>query len=156
LAHTAEYARKLFHLFSPLAPDDEIEAAVASRQERQSFLADPARRFEVIVTENALRLPVVSPLAMRAQMDKLIEVAQMATVSLRVMPSDILPPLLSWNAWVALDDQAVIVELVAGELVYVEHTEIEAYRLAFKMFADCCLSEEDGLYVLSRLWHEMS
>jgi hypothetical protein len=69
------------------APQSEIERRVGLRLQRQDLLAsqDPPRIWAVI-DESALRRPVGGRDVMRAQLRRLMEVAELPRVTLQVMP----------------------------------------------------------------------
>lgn len=85
LLQTPAYARQVFATFRPPAT---VDSAVASRLERQPILYDPSRRFEFILTEAALRWHA-GPADVRVpQLDRVTNVATLATVAVRVIPAD--------------------------------------------------------------------
>lgn len=87
LLQTADYAREVLRAGLPQAPDAEVDRLVALRLDRQELLTrkDPPL-FWGVVDETVLRRRVGSPQQMRAQLDRLIEVAAAPHVRLQVMP----------------------------------------------------------------------
>ncbi|MEU2429219.1 MULTISPECIES: helix-turn-helix transcriptional regulator [unclassified Streptomyces] len=86
LLQTEEYARGVMRSGALGATSaDDIERHVALRMERQSLLTRAeAPRFWVIMDETALRRPVGGPQTMRAQLDRLLEAAELPNVTLQV------------------------------------------------------------------------
>ncbi|MFJ6631831.1 helix-turn-helix domain-containing protein [Streptomyces sp. NPDC091376] len=86
LLQTEDYARGVMRSGALGATSTEdIERHVALRMERQGLLSRPdAPRFWVIMEETALRRPVGGPKVMRAQIDRLLEAAEMPGVTLQV------------------------------------------------------------------------
>ncbi len=87
LFQTEDYARAVTLLGYTTAPADEIERRVSLRLKRQDLLAGP-RPPQVwsVVDEGALRRPVGGTAVMRAQLDRLVEVAQLRHVTIQVVP----------------------------------------------------------------------
>ncbi|MFC5804605.1 helix-turn-helix domain-containing protein [Streptomyces formicae] len=86
LLQTEEYARGVMRSGALGATSaEDIERHVALRMERQSLLTRAeAPRFWVIMDETALRRPVGGPQVMRAQLDRLLEAAELPNVTLQV------------------------------------------------------------------------
>jgi transcriptional regulator with XRE-family HTH domain len=103
LLQTAGYARRIMAL-AAIGHDASIGAAAAARLARQETLHNPARSFEFLITEAALRYrpgspdvptaPAGDPPAahthetLTAQLDHLAAVATLETISFGVIPAD--------------------------------------------------------------------
>ena len=87
LLQTEAYARAVTRLGHKAAPADEIERRVSLRMKRQGLLisAQPPRVWSVI-DEAALRRPLGGRRVMRAQLNHLLEVAEMPHVTVQVVP----------------------------------------------------------------------
>jgi transcriptional regulator with XRE-family HTH domain len=87
LFQTEDYARAVTLLGHRAAPGAEIERRVSIRRTRQELLTrnDPPQLWSVI-DEGALRRPLGSASVMRAQIARLIEVADLPQVTLQVVP----------------------------------------------------------------------
>ena len=87
LLQTEDYARAVTVLGHRDARAGEIDRRVAVRTKRQERLAaaDPPRLWAVL-DEAALRRPVGGPRVMRGQVGRLLEAAEMPTVTLQVLP----------------------------------------------------------------------
>jgi transcriptional regulator with XRE-family HTH domain len=87
LFQTEDYARAVARLRRKTAPADEIERRVALRLKRQDLLSRPSPpRIWSVMDEAVLRRPVGGPAVMRAQFQRLIEVAELPHVTLQVVP----------------------------------------------------------------------
>ncbi|MFD7642806.1 helix-turn-helix domain-containing protein [Kitasatospora sp. NPDC059795] len=87
LLQCEEYARAIFAQNRPVLADDEIERRVALRARRQKLLTDGrGPKLWAVIDEAALRRPVGGPEVMRAQLEHLLELAQLPSVVLQVMP----------------------------------------------------------------------
>jgi transcriptional regulator with XRE-family HTH domain len=87
LFQTEAYARAVTVLGHRSAPSQEIDRRVSLRMKRQDLLvgADPPRVWTVL-DEAALRRPVGGHQVMRAQLERLIEVAGLPRVTVQVVP----------------------------------------------------------------------
>ncbi|WP_345044382.1 DUF5753 domain-containing protein [Streptomyces sannanensis] len=87
LFQTAEYARSLAVSDGVWEDPDEIERIVEVRMKRQArLLGDDPLHVYAVVWEAALRQLIGGPDVMRAQLERLIEVAQLPNVRLQVLP----------------------------------------------------------------------
>jgi transcriptional regulator with XRE-family HTH domain len=87
LFQTPDYARAITVLGHKSAPASEIEDRVGLRMRRQELLTntDPPRVWSVM-DEAALRRPVGGADVMRGQLRRLVEVTEMPSVTLQVVP----------------------------------------------------------------------
>ena len=87
LLQTEGYMRALMTLNRPSLDRGEVDRRISVRMNRQKLVADKeGPRLWAIVDEAALRRPVGGPAVMRAQIQHLIEAADMPNVILQVMP----------------------------------------------------------------------
>ena len=87
LFQTEAYARAVTLLGHKAAPADEIDRRVSMRLKRQDLLARPeSPKVWSVVDEAALRRPVGGRAVMRAQLNRLIEVAALPQVTVQVVP----------------------------------------------------------------------
>jgi transcriptional regulator with XRE-family HTH domain len=87
LLQTADYARAVILLGHAEAPPGEVDRRIALRMARQRLLTRPdGPRFWAVVDEAALRRPLGGPEVMRGQIDHLIEVAALPSVTIQVIP----------------------------------------------------------------------
>jgi hypothetical protein len=87
LFQTEAYARAVTLLGYSAGPPDEIDRRVSLRLERQDLLTGPAPpQVWSVIDEGALRRPVGGRAVMRAQIKRLIEVAELRHVTLQVVP----------------------------------------------------------------------
>jgi transcriptional regulator with XRE-family HTH domain len=87
LFQTEDYARAVTRLRRKTASAAEVERRVALRLRRQGLLSRPnPPRIWSVMDEAVLRRQVGSPEVMRAQFERLVEVAELPHVSLQVVP----------------------------------------------------------------------
>jgi transcriptional regulator with XRE-family HTH domain len=97
----------------------EVSAAVAMRLRRQEVLANPAKRFEFVLSEAVLRLVLCSPDAMLAQLVRLLELtAGPPNVLLAVIPFGVQLAVTPQNGFLLIDNELAIVESHVGETMY--------------------------------------
>jgi transcriptional regulator with XRE-family HTH domain len=88
LFQTEDYARTLIKADNPGVDDAEIERRVHVRIARQALLtrASEPPIFQVVLNEAILRRPIGSRNAMAEQLEYLVEVSALPSVTLKVMP----------------------------------------------------------------------
>ncbi|GGS82880.1 helix-turn-helix domain-containing protein [Streptomyces cinerochromogenes] len=131
---TAEYAAETFNQVRDYyqIPDD-TEAATAKRLERQQYLYQGDRIFNVLLAEQALYSNFGGPEVMKGQLDRLLAVMRLARLSLGIVPRS--APLRIWpgNSFSMFDDKLVLVETYSAEFSVTQPREIELYMKAFAL-----------------------
>ena len=124
LLQTEEYTRAVVHGAQLDESPEEAERRVALRVARQTLLTRAgAPRLWAVVDEAALRRPVGGPKVMRAQIEWLIEVSRLPSVTLQVLP-------FSAGAHPAMVGAFSILRFADRELpdvVYLEHLTNAVY-----------------------------
>lgn len=107
---TQEYARAWLRA----ANVKDIDAAVAARQARQEaiFGRDEPPLLMVLLDEGVLDRPVGGPEVMRAQLERLLEFAELPNVFIRVIPK-------SAGAYIGLGESFQIMSLESRDIAYV-------------------------------------
>jgi transcriptional regulator with XRE-family HTH domain len=118
LTQTPAYARHIATEISRVYGTDPagVEGAVAARMRRQEALYDPAKQFEFVLTEAALRFRLVPPEVMRGQLDRLASLSGFSNVKLGVIPMGVETTLTPLHGFLMLDDVTYI-ETYAAEIV---------------------------------------
>jgi transcriptional regulator with XRE-family HTH domain len=87
LLQTAAYARTVLQAFVPAAPGKRIDDWVDLRMQRQQLLErDPSPESLFVLDEAVLRRPVGGPDVMRAQLSKILKLAERPNVTIEVVP----------------------------------------------------------------------
>ncbi|MEU7280200.1 helix-turn-helix transcriptional regulator [Streptomyces sp. NPDC045431] len=87
LLQTEAYARVLFRGQLPPLSDEQIEAQLAARQERQALLRDrPNTAYSFIIEEHLFRHEVGGVEVTRGLLDHVLEVTELRNVDLQVLP----------------------------------------------------------------------
>lgn len=130
LLQTPEYARRALTEMVELhgLDIDDVDAAVATRLQRQHLLYDTAKHFEFLLWEPVLRTPICGMEAMRGQLDRLQTAIGLSNVRLGILPLDTPLRTTPQNA-VQLYDEVAVVETFLGESEY-RGSEAATYRAA--------------------------
>jgi transcriptional regulator with XRE-family HTH domain len=133
LLQTADYAWHAMALAN-VSGQADIAAAVAARVRRQEILYGPARQFQYVLPESALRIRLADdPALMRAQADRLLSLDTLPNISIAVLPFSV--PLPAWPGNFVIyeipGEPLVVVETLTDEVITGNERELTAYRDAF-------------------------
>lgn len=139
LLATPEYVRaSLAH-----SPTDTSKA-VAGKLARQSVLYDASKQFTFILTEQAVRWPVVSPLALAEQMDRLSSLSYLPNVRIGLIPVGSPTPTNPLNTFTIYDTSLATIETSAGLLVLRDDRDVSSYLEEFSGYEESALFHEDA------------
>lgn len=139
-------------------PGDQSKT-IAKKLERQTVLLDPEKSFTFLLTEQAVRWPLLPPLAMAMQLDRLASVSRIPNVRLGVIPLTGHMPERPLNTFTLYDRRLATVETGTGALILRDHRDVTAYRQDFEryeqyaVFGDVCrelLSEWSEIFTRQR------
>jgi transcriptional regulator with XRE-family HTH domain len=161
LLQTEEYARAMVLAGWPDMPTEEVEQRIRVRMKRQSLLyQDDPLQLSIILDEAALRRPVGGTEAMRRQLDKLRNAAELPHVTLHVLP-------LAAGAHGGMDgaftillfDEQANQNLVfaangAGGLFLEKDEEIERYASIFAGLQSVALSPARSIEMIAQMAKE--
>jgi transcriptional regulator with XRE-family HTH domain len=144
LLATPEYVRaSLAH-----SPADTSKA-IAGKLERQAILYDPAKRFTFILTEQAVRWPVVSPLALAEQLDRLSSLTYLPNVRIGIIPIGTETRRTPLNTFTIYDTSLATIETSAGSLVLRDDRDVRSYLEEFSGYEGCALFGEEARTALA-------
>ncbi|MCD7438954.1 helix-turn-helix transcriptional regulator [Streptomyces lincolnensis] len=129
-AYAAETFRQVVDFFE--IPDD-AEAATAKRLERQQYLYQGDRLFDVVLGEQALYTNFGGPEVMRGQLDRLLAVMRNPRLVLGIVPRSANIAIWPGNSFSMFDDRLVLVETYSAEFSVTQPREIELYAKAFAL-----------------------
>ncbi|MFI6428453.1 helix-turn-helix domain-containing protein [Promicromonospora sp. NPDC050880] len=155
LLQTPEYARVILTAAQrqlQLSVED-IDAAVATRMERQKYLYS-GRRFELLIAEPVLRWGIVPPAVMRDQIDRLHGAIGLANVRLGILPLGAPLELVPLHTFAMYDD-LVCVETFGREHRYTG-SEAETYAAAFDTLWSSAATGHEARRLLVRLADALS
>ncbi len=167
LCQSEGYARCLIRKGYPLGDAHEIERRVHVRKSRGLMLRRPAgapdARF--VLGEGVLRRPVGGSEIMALQLDHLVEVAELPTTRLRIMPfavgvhaGVISGPFVTMRfpaRGVITEPPTVYVESFQGALYLEREQEIEQYDAAFRDIWDASADEADSVKMIKQAAMEL-
>jgi transcriptional regulator with XRE-family HTH domain len=160
LLQTAEYARATIQFVQPIEvlPSSLVETRVEARLRRQEVLTRPRPlELSVVMDESALLRNFGGSQVMRAQLDRIVEVAQLPNVSVRVLTLQGPHPVSSAPFIVlrfgrihevTLDD-VVHVEHLTGGFYFEEPRNTYQYAIAYRELLSAALSSDDSLNLIS-------
>jgi transcriptional regulator with XRE-family HTH domain len=138
LLQTEEYARAVLRAAPNAGSTEDIERQVALRMDRQAILAQPTPPdLWVVLSESVLRADIGGPPVMRAQLRRLLEVAERPNVTLQVLPFsnaahvDPVSPFTILEFPEAADPTVVYLEHLTGCLFLETLDEIRRYTVVF-------------------------
>lgn len=160
LLQTADYARAVIDA-SVVAAQDDVDRMVADRLKRQELLTgSQLPEFAAVLSEAALRRMVGGTEVMKAQLDKLKELAALPHVTLQVLP-------FSSGAHAAMGSSFTVLRLRDEDLSvvyledltsadYLEGTKhVRTYRLAFQRLQVAALGEPETVTFVKRVAREL-
>ncbi|MFC5719066.1 helix-turn-helix domain-containing protein [Streptomyces gamaensis] len=124
-------------------PGDQSKT-VAKKLERQSVLYDPSKLFTFLLTEQAVRWPLLPPMAMAMQLDRLASVSRIPNVRLGIIPLGGYVPERPLNTFTIYDRRLATVETETGALVLRDHRDVTAYRENFDRYEGYALFGDEA------------
>ncbi|MEU7041526.1 helix-turn-helix transcriptional regulator [Streptomyces varsoviensis] len=139
-------------------PGDQSRT-IAKKLQRQSVLYDSSKTFTFLLTEQAVRWPLLPPLAMAMQLDRIASASRIPSVRVGIIPLAGHVPEMPLNTFTVYDRRIVTVETGTGALVLRDHRDVNAYREDFERYepyamfgAECLelLNEWSGIFTRQR------
>jgi hypothetical protein len=153
-----EYTNAVLRGLGSTWPEFDREAVVRVREERQKRLLGPeGPEIWAIVDEAALRREVVPPDLMRAQLERLLTVAELPRVTLQVLPfsggahAGIQGPFVVLEFAPDIVGDVVYSEGLAGQFFFEKPDELKRYRRAFDLLRAAADGPERTQEVIRRL-----
>jgi transcriptional regulator with XRE-family HTH domain len=158
LLQVPEYSQALFHATPVRRTAVELDRDVTVRMIRQKRLTsdDDPLHLVAIVAETALRTPIGGAAVLRSQLDHLLVTAELDTVSLQVLPTDV-------GAHPALGSGFMVLsfgDLGEPDMAYVEHAlgavhiekepDVALARLIFDQLRSLALAPAASLSLIER------
>jgi transcriptional regulator with XRE-family HTH domain len=139
LLQAPDYARAVVRATLPNLAPEAVEQRVYGRVTRQQLLlGEDAPRFEAVVDESVLHRMVGSPAIMRAQLERLLELSELPSVTLRVLPYSAGALPAGNNKFIILSfalptvPDVVFIEGLTGDLFLEDPTDVEAYKATYR------------------------
>jgi transcriptional regulator with XRE-family HTH domain len=133
------YARAVVRATLPDLDPEAVEQRVQGRLTRQKLLfREDGPPFEAVVDESVLHRVVGSPAIMRAQLERLLELSELPSVTLRVIPYDAGALPAGNNKFIILSfvqptiQDVVFIEGLTGDLYLEDPVEVETYKATYR------------------------
>ncbi|MEU8584533.1 helix-turn-helix domain-containing protein [Streptomyces abikoensis] len=124
-------------------PGDQSKT-VAKKLERQNVLYDASKSFTFLLTEQAARWPLLQPMAMAMQLDRLASVSRIPNVRLGIIPLSGCIPEGPLSTFTIYDRRLATVETGTGALILRDHRDVTAYRADFDRYEKYALFGEEA------------
>ncbi|MFC5185209.1 helix-turn-helix domain-containing protein [Actinomadura harenae] len=135
LLQTPEYMRAAMDM--PIEPaKGDTTRAVALKLERQRVLHDPSKRFEFLLTEQAVTWRLCAPPVMALQLDRLVSLSRLPNVRIGVVPTTRDLGVGPMNTFTLYDRHLVTVETFTGQIVLRDPKDIAHHVSLFAYFSD--------------------
>ncbi|MFE2291893.1 Scr1 family TA system antitoxin-like transcriptional regulator [Streptomyces sp. NPDC059452] len=144
LLATADYVRA-----SIADVSGDQSRTIVKKLERQRVLLDSEKSFTFILTEQAARWPILPPLAMAMQLDRLASVSRLPNVRLGVLPLAGHIPERPLSTFTVYDRRLATVETGTGVLMLRDHRDVNAYRADFGRYEEHAVWGEECRALLS-------
>jgi len=160
LLQTEGYMRALFKADPLKRTKEHLANDIAVRLIRQDRLVAEKNPLQLmaLVDEAALRKTIGGPKVMRAQLEHMIGMAELPTVTLRVLPEDLGGHAGITGSFIVLefpdptDPDLLYVEYPTGSTHIEEIDEVSRARLLFDHLSSRALSPTDSLAVIERVY----
>ncbi len=157
LLNTAGYAAAILRFWAGLMgmPAD-VDTAVAARMERQNMLYSGSRRFFFVIEEQTLRTRVGDLETMAGQLDRLLALMSLPTVSLGIVPASGERHSLAQGSFWIYDDERVQVETVSASLDITQPAEIALHTQVFERLQQSAVYGRDTRNLIGRALAELA
>ncbi|MDT0438124.1 MULTISPECIES: DUF5753 domain-containing protein [Streptomyces] len=151
LFQTADYARCVFDGLGELRdiPKDTGDA-VGARLQRQEWLRLPDRTLHQLIWEGALHARLGPPSVMAAQLDRILAVSELDTVSLGVVPFSAGLRLLVGSSFTMVDERLVVVEDWHAEHWLDDTDAVALHRKVWDAHARSAVYGDDARQIIER------
>ncbi|MFC4896966.1 helix-turn-helix domain-containing protein [Streptosporangium amethystogenes subsp. fukuiense] len=158
LVQTEDYARAVIRAGLILAPPGEVERRIEVRMARQSLLtqAEPLRLW-AILDEAAVHRSIGGPGVMRAQLKRLLELADLPNVTIQVLPfaagahSGTSGAFQIMEFPEASDPDVVFLENLTDSLYVEREAEVYRYTVAFDHLRAKAIDPDDSRCLIAKM-----
>ncbi|MBA0051468.1 XRE family transcriptional regulator [Streptomyces sp. AJS327] len=140
LLATPEYVRASL----AQAPPEQQAKAVAMKLDRQRVLFDRSKQFTFILTEQAVRYPLVPPHELAMQIDRLASFTRQPNIQLGVIPMGVHFTSGALNTFTVYDDTLATAELDLGAIVFRDNRDIQDLINRFNSYEEHALFGDDA------------
>ena len=151
LLQTPGYTRAIIEAEGLVSDEEEINAIVEVRAERQRLLDDTDKSFAFLLTESALWNRYGSADVMRSQYDRIRAVAARPNVRLGVIPRWAQLPAIPSTDFTVYDDAMVTISTMTSEIVLRLPADIARYHQIFERLSSCAVAGKRAAALLDEL-----
>ncbi|WP_271221548.1 helix-turn-helix domain-containing protein [Streptosporangium carneum] len=158
ILQTEDYARAVIRSALSLSSPGEIERRVEVRMARQRLLIqETPLRLWTVLDEAVIRRPVGGPAAMRSQLERLLEVADLPNLTVQVLPFAIGVHPGTNGAFQIMefpepaDPDVVFMENFTGSLYVERETDVYRYTLVFDHLRAKALDPDDSRRLIAEV-----
>lgn len=159
LVQTVAYARELLSIPGGVmltgATPEGIESLIGERVKRQDLLYQPGRQVQMVIGEAALWTHFRSVTTLRSQLDRLVTLAELDSLDLRVMPFAVASPIMPLAGFSLHDNDVLYVETLTGEQRVDNPDEVAAHAKAFDLLRGASASGPEALALIQRVAREL-
>jgi transcriptional regulator with XRE-family HTH domain len=157
LFQTAEYSAAILSYFiNFLDIPDDLDAALEARMERQRVIYTKGRRFVVVLEERALQARLGTTETMAGQLDRVLAVMSLPTVSLGIVPATAQRKTFASVAFWIYDDTMVGVETPTAKLEITQPREIRLYATMFEQLQEAAVYGAEARALIMRALAELA
>ena len=133
ILNTPAYSAAILRFYIDfLELDSDLDAAVAARAERQKILYQAGRTLLFVIEEQALRTRVGDATVMAEQLDRLLVLMSLPSVSLGIIPAAAERHSLTQGSFWIFDDVRVQVETASAGIDITQPGEVTLYTRVFE------------------------
>jgi transcriptional regulator with XRE-family HTH domain len=159
LLQTPGYARAIHEAAMPLLAPSALGERIEVRRKRQEILtrkAPPPPHLRAIMDEAALHRVIGSPAVMRAQIEHVVDMCSLTTITVQILPfaAGAHPALDSTFILLEFEDPVpavVYVEGLVGNLYLERAQDVQRYGQVFARLSAMSLSDEKSLDAMKRI-----
>lgn len=157
LFQTAEYSAAMLSFWIKfLGTPNDLDAAVAARMERQRVLYRGGKRIVAIIEEQALRTWFGTAETQAGQLDRLLAVMSLPSVSLGIMPMMTERSAVGSTGFWIFDDSLVALETPTAAIEVNRPTEIKLYSRMFASLKADARFGKPARELIAKTLHELA
>ncbi len=156
LFQTADYSAAMLAFWIQfLETPNDLDAAVAARMERQRVLYRRDKRFVVVLEEQALRTWFGTAETQAGQLDRLLAVMSLPTISLGIIPMMTERPAVASAGFWIFDNVLAALETPTASIEVTRPQEIELYARMFDRLLAAAIHGKDARALITKTLEEL-
>jgi len=157
LFQTADYTAAMLSFWIKfLETPNDLDAAVAARMERQRVIYQRGKRFVVLLEEQALGTWFGTAETQAGQLDRLLAVMSLPTISLGIIPMMTERPAVPSTGFWIFDDSLTALEIPTASIEVTRPQEIEVYGRMFERLMASAVHGKPARALIAKAMDELS